>query len=270
MRGDLYEDVGLRNVDGVVADLGEEDRVQGRVGLEAGQHARALRVGRPPVDEGPAQADRVLAQGEDVVRENNDLVPPHALVVVDQQGARPELGRVHHVEQRAAGAVFGAQVLPRKLLGQRAPDLGALHVGDVARPGQVQPVGLVELGPDEEVEVSDERVLPHERRGQAQLGVRLDDADDPPEHGGRDDVHLVQDEQAPLPGGELLHHPGGRVRAAATVGDHGVGRDGDAGLALKLLARVRRKAGDVMVLQVGPQLELMMRGGEGRASRKRG
>ena len=62
-------------------------------------------------------------------------------------------------------------------LGHGAPDLDALHVGNVPCAGEVEPVGFVQLGADEEVEVGDERVLAHQGGRQAQLAVRLGDAD---------------------------------------------------------------------------------------------
>ena len=43
---------------------------------------------------------------------------------------------------------------------------------------------------NEEVEVSDEGVLPHQRGGEPQLAVRLDDAQHLAEHGGGHHVHL--------------------------------------------------------------------------------
>lgn len=70
-----------------------------------------------------------------------------------------------------------AQVLSVEVLVHLAPDLAAADVSDVAGAGEVEPVGLVELGADEEVEVVDAVVLPHQRRRQPELAVRLDDAD---------------------------------------------------------------------------------------------
>jgi len=74
------------------------------------------------------------------------------------------------------GAAGRGRARPGARLGHGAPDLHALHVGDVARAREVQPVGLVQLGPDQEVQIADALVLAHQRRRQAQLAVRLDDA----------------------------------------------------------------------------------------------
>ena len=45
----------------------------------------------------------------------------------------------------ASDAPLPPLALPVELLGHGAPDLGALHVGYVARASQVKPVGLVQL-----------------------------------------------------------------------------------------------------------------------------
>lgn len=62
-------------------------------------------------------------------------------------------------------------------LGHGTPDLSTLDVGDVAGTCEVKPVGLVELGANEEVQITDTLVLAHQRRRQAQLAVRLHYAD---------------------------------------------------------------------------------------------
>jgi len=158
VRGDLDQHVGLRDVQAVVAHLGQEDGVDVRVVLEGVQDAGALRVAGRAVDEGLPQLDRVLPQRKDVVREHDDLrcwffgvfwrvfggfwrvsginitqsrgsgaaagerkarhsarprarlVAPHALVVVHQELAGPELGGVHDVQQVAAALVAVVQV----------------------------------------------------------------------------------------------------------------------------------------------------------------
>ncbi len=69
-------------------------------------------------------------------------------------------------------------VVEKVYLCHRTPDLCALDVGNVACPGQVQPVGLVQLGPNEEVEISDSVILSHQGSSQSKLGVCLDNAND--------------------------------------------------------------------------------------------
>ena len=68
--------------------------------------------------------------------------------------------------------------------------LGALDACDEAGTLQLDPVRLVELRTDEEVEVGDLVVFAEERRGQAELRVRLHRGEDAPEHLRRDVLHL--------------------------------------------------------------------------------
>lgn len=63
-------------------------------------------------------------------------------------------------------------------LGHGAPDLHTLHIGNVAGTRQVQPVGFVQLGADEEVEVGDQLILADQGGREPQLAVCLDNADD--------------------------------------------------------------------------------------------
>lgn len=58
-------------------------------------------------------------------------------------------------------------------LGHGAPHLSALHIGDMTSPGQVQPVGLIQLGTNQEVEVSNALILTHQSGSQAQFAVGL-------------------------------------------------------------------------------------------------
>mmetsp|Transcript_18365 Transcript_18365/g.54815 ORF Transcript_18365/g.54815 Transcript_18365/m.54815 type:complete len:254 (-) Transcript_18365:357-1118(-) len=226
--------------------------------LEGVQHARALAVARGAVDEGLAQAHGVLPQSPDVVAENNDLVAAHSLVVLDQKLCRHELVGVHNVQQLTAGAIFLLQVLAEELLSHGAPHLGALHICDVARAREVEPVGLVELGADEEVEVADALVLTHQRRGQAELAVAVCDADDLAEHLRRHHVHLVHEQQPPLTVLDHAHHLLGLRAPLPRERNHGERGDADARQTREVLLALRREAADLMVLQVGPQLELML------------
>ena len=102
-------------------------------------------------------------------------------------------------------------------LGHGAPDLCALHVGNVPRARQVEPVGLVQLGADQKVEVRDALVLAHQRRRQAQLAVRLHDADDLRAQGvspigvlGRRPVLVLHAGAATRPGLMRLAYPSGQ------------------------------------------------------------
>jgi hypothetical protein len=93
-------------------------------------------------------------------------------VKFDQVLARLELDRVHAVEQELL-ARRHAEVLLVEFGRHRAPDLGALDIGDVALGGEVHPIGLIELWPDEVVEVGDPVVLADEGscRSGEQIGV---------------------------------------------------------------------------------------------------
>ena len=169
MRRDLDDDVGVGQVDRGVAHLGDEDGVVLGARLELLEDAYPLRLRRRPVNEGPPELDRVLFEREDIVGEDDDLVAA-SLVEAHQVLARSELVRVHRVEQPLDHRVL-AEVLVVELGGHGAPDLGTLHLGDEAALLQVEPVGFVELGPDEEVEVVDLLVLAHQRRGEAELAA---------------------------------------------------------------------------------------------------
>lgn len=102
MRGDLDEHVGLRDVEGVVSDLAQEDGVDGGGVLEDGEHLGALLVARAAKDERLLEALGVLLQRKDVVAEDNDLVTPRLLVVLEQELTGTELLRVHHRKRDAA------------------------------------------------------------------------------------------------------------------------------------------------------------------------
>jgi hypothetical protein len=60
---DLDETGGLREVDGRVTDLGEEDGADGRVVLEAVENADALNLRGSAVDERLAELDGVRLRG---------------------------------------------------------------------------------------------------------------------------------------------------------------------------------------------------------------
>jgi hypothetical protein len=68
--------------------------------------------------------------------------------------------------------------------------LCALHFGDEARLLQLHPIGLVQLGTDEEVEVGDLVILAHERRRQSEFAMRLHDRENATKHLGRNRVHF--------------------------------------------------------------------------------
>ena len=71
----------------------------------------------------------------------------HLLVVLYKELAGLELGGVHDVQQLPACKVILLQILAVELASHRAPHLCTLHVSDMPRLGEIQPVGLVQLGP---------------------------------------------------------------------------------------------------------------------------
>mmetsp|Transcript_9423 Transcript_9423/g.38567 ORF Transcript_9423/g.38567 Transcript_9423/m.38567 type:complete len:261 (-) Transcript_9423:1404-2186(-) len=161
VRRDLNEDISLRQVDGVVAHLRDEHHVEIGAVLEALQDLNALVRGRIALEVVVAHGDGVVLERNDAIRENNHLVAAR-LVVLDQELASAELVWVQD-----------AQVLPEVLvlevglveLGRHfAPDLCTADGGNVACLGEVEPVGLVEAGADEVVELLDLVILSHQSR----------------------------------------------------------------------------------------------------------
>ena len=201
---------------------------------------------------------------------------------VDEVLAALELDRVHAVKEELLPRRL-SKVLLVELGSHRAPDLGTLirmeeeekevsdrgrtmkrddasergrgketnlNGSDVAFLSEIHPVGFVELGSDEVVEIRDPIVLSYERSwkgdretvsshfpsrsrtlhnrqvervrltSQSQLCVSLDRTDGSPEHVGRGDVNLVEQKESPLSRCEELHHLGRRVRSFRGVGDH--------------------------------------------------
>lgn len=70
------------------------------------------------------------------------------------------------------------RVAPRAYLCHFAPDLSTLDIGNVPCIGQVQPIRLVQLGANQEVEVTDALVFPHQCGCQAKLAVGFGNPND--------------------------------------------------------------------------------------------
>mmetsp|Transcript_1578 Transcript_1578/g.5046 ORF Transcript_1578/g.5046 Transcript_1578/m.5046 type:complete len:467 (-) Transcript_1578:481-1881(-) len=229
---DLDDHVSLRDVDGRVPDGGEEDGARRVVVLELGEHLVALVLRGVPVDHEAVEPLCVRLEREDVVREDDDLVPA-LLVVPHEDLAVAHLVGIHRVEQQPLGHGGLAEVLAVKLSGHGAPHVLALDRGDGALLLEVEPVGLVQLGADEEVEVVDLVVLAHEGRREPELGVGPHEVPHAAEGLGRGHVHLVQEEEAPVAAADGAHH-GARLAAAAAFprveGEHVEGGDEHAAL----------------------------------------
>ena len=71
------------------------------------------------------------------------------------------------------------------------PHLSTLDLGDVSVVLQLHPVGLKQLGSDQEVQVHDLVVLSDQRGGETQLTVALDDGQYPPEHLGCGEARCI-------------------------------------------------------------------------------
>ena len=93
--------------------------------------------------------------------------------------------KTNHFENSAAVALAlaaqarqqtaAAAAVPSNL-SHGAPDFSTLHVSNVASTGEIQPVGFIQLGPNQEVEISNALILSHQCSCQAQLAVRLHNA----------------------------------------------------------------------------------------------
>mmetsp|Transcript_22115 Transcript_22115/g.47725 ORF Transcript_22115/g.47725 Transcript_22115/m.47725 type:complete len:340 (-) Transcript_22115:1298-2317(-) len=167
VRGDLDDYVRLGQVDGGVPNLRNEYGVDLVPHSELAEIIETFLLARRSVDEWAAKLDCILLEREDVIGEDDDLVAA-PLVVAHQKLARAELARVHRIEQPLHGRV-ALEILTVELSGHVTPHLSTLHVGDVALVLQVDPVGLVKLRSDQEIEVLDLAVLSHQCRCEPEL-----------------------------------------------------------------------------------------------------
>jgi len=98
-------------------------------------------------------------------------------VVIHEILAGSELARIESVKQSAeSGRVRGeaaTNILGIELLGHGTPHLHTLHSGQEALRGEINPIGLIELGTHQETQVFDLVVFAHQCGGEAQLAVRV-------------------------------------------------------------------------------------------------
>mmetsp|Transcript_3893 Transcript_3893/g.12781 ORF Transcript_3893/g.12781 Transcript_3893/m.12781 type:complete len:375 (+) Transcript_3893:962-2086(+) len=132
---------------------------------------------------------------------------------------------------------------------------------------EVHPVRLVELRPDEEVEIRDQIVLAHERRRQPELAVRVAHREDPAERLRRHDVDLVEEHQTPLARLDGLDEPLAIQGPLAPEAHHVVRRDEHAALGVQVLLDLRREQRDPRGVQRRPERELGLPLGHGRRVR---
>ena len=76
----------------------------------------------------------------------------------DSDLARAKLVRIHHINQDAFSR-FTIQVLAIELGRHLAPDLGALDSSQIAIIPQFHPIRLVQLGPNEKIEIGNLVIL---------------------------------------------------------------------------------------------------------------
>ena len=129
--------------------------------------------------------------------------------------------------------VLGDRVLQTLLVGECHANLDAVGRRDPALRLDVLPRGVVALGSDEAEHVALTAVLTHEGRGQTESTPRLQ-VGGHAEHGRRQQVHLVVDDEAPVAGVEQIEI---LVLALRLSRHHLIGRDGD-GTNLLALTRI--------------------------------
>mmetsp|Transcript_46971 Transcript_46971/g.106365 ORF Transcript_46971/g.106365 Transcript_46971/m.106365 type:complete len:220 (+) Transcript_46971:737-1396(+) len=145
----------------------------------------------------------------DVVAEQQNLVPARPVSAEEELGG-PQLVGVHDGELLlppllpGMRLVFAKEELAHRGSRHAAPHLAARHRGEEALVGEVSPVGLVQLGPNEVAQVLDLLVLSNERRRQPELALALAHLHHAPEGCGGGHVHLIEDHEGPLPRRPLL------------------------------------------------------------------
>lgn len=255
MRRNLNEHICLWQVDAGIANFGHKNS-RDLIAAEFIEDVRALAVGCGAVDEVSVQTCRILSQCEDVIGEYNDLVAP-SFVVVHQKLARAELRGIHGIEELPFGVPVQPYVVRHEVLRHGAPHLSAVHTGDVAISCQVLPVGFVDFGANQKIQVADALVLSYKSGRQSQLAVRFHYSEHLSEHCGGHHMHLVHQQQPPLSVGDGVDHAL-RLRAALPrKRHHRVGGDGDVAKTHKGLSLLAGDASDLRLCAAGPHEELV-------------
>ena len=223
---DLDQHRRFGQIDRRIADFRQEhDAPRGTV-PEVVQHALAIRLAAAAVEVAVAEELSELVEREDGVAEDEDFIArgkekrrrkPALDVDVEEIRERFELLRIDHGEELLLVVLLAAS--EKLVVEQRvhvAPDLQAAHRGQIAflclapftntHVRQVHPVGFVQLGTDQKVQVFDLAVFADQRRGQSQLAVRFDRRNDFLERICGTHVHLVEDQQAPLATRDLVQN----------------------------------------------------------------
>ena len=124
--------------------------------------------------------------------------------------------------QLVAFVGLGGRVEHPLVVGHRDPDLDALGRCDPALRLDVLPRRVIPLRADQREHITFAAVLADQRRGQAQAPAGLQIGGHP-EHRRRQQMHLVVDDEAPVPAVEQLEV---FVLTLGPPGDHLIGRDG--------------------------------------------
>src|SRR5665648_1083550 len=215
---DLDRHRGLRQVDREVGHFAHHEAGH-LAGPERAEQPLPLPHRRRPRDQRRVQ---VLGQFGELVQ----VLADHQHLVVSVPGhqafGHPVLARRRR-SQPVLVLALGCRVGQALGVGQGEPDLDALGRGDPPLGLDVLPWRVEPLGPDQGEHVVLAPVLAHQGRGQAQPPAGLQ-VGGHPEHGCRQQVHLVVDHQAPVARVEQLQVG---VDALPAGGQHLVGRDGD-------------------------------------------
>ena len=166
--------------------------------------------------------------------------------------------RVANIEHLLLYFISLLEVLFVEVRGHFAPDFNALDSGEVPLVLQVLPIRFIQLGPDQEIDVVNKIVFADESRSQAEFAVGLDGADDPSEHLGRHDLHLIQNDQAPIYLFNFIHSVLFLFSSCFAVADHRVGCDYDpCFVRLKHFVLRLRRESDRRSCEVCPVHELL-------------
>lgn len=230
-------DKGTRQINGIVADLRDEDRLERGIVSKLLKDAHALRVAGAAVNEGMTEPQRVRSQRKEIVGEDDDLVVTR-LVIANEPLRCAQLIGIGNVEQ-LLHARTRPQILLVELGRHRRPHLVTGHACNVTRRLQVHPIGFVHLRSDEEVEVVNLVVFAHERRGETELAVTRHRREHATKGLGRHELHLVHDEQTPVTSTNVVNAHLRHLAATTAKGKHRVRRDRDATLGQRLLVVLR-------------------------------
>jgi hypothetical protein len=187
-------------------------------------------------------------------KEQNYLIVS-SLVELDQKFQGPNFTGIHDIEKHLLSGLDG-QIFAVKFGSHGTPDFGTLNTSQKALVLQLHPVGFVQFGANEEVQVLNFVIFAHESGGQAEFAVSIDDGQDAAEHFGGNGVHFVQDHQTPFlalqPLHDLLRLPGALLR----VSNHVVSGDADAGVTSGLVLGVGGEATQHGIVRGRPHFEL--------------